>query len=139
MQALKRMVLSATVVFLHITAGRCDEIRGDGCKPLTEISGRNLFAENCTVCHGLDGKGGGPLATALNLTPPDLTTLAARGNGEFPSEHVLSILRHGGSETIDGDKTMPAWAKIFAHECGAAYGQQAILELRSYLKTIQDR
>ena len=47
-----------------------------GCEPLAEISGATLFAENCTLCHGPDGKGGGPLAVAKNMTPPDLTTLA---------------------------------------------------------------
>jgi len=38
---------------------------------------------NCALCHGPDGKGGGPLAIAKNLPPPDLTTLAA---GETANE-----------------------------------------------------
>ncbi len=96
-----------------------------------------LFAENCAVCHGAEGKGGGLLAEALLLSPPDLTTLAARTNGDFPSEHVLSVLHKGAGETSDGDKTMPVWAKIFSHECGEAYGEQAIAAIKRYVAGIQ--
>ncbi len=110
-----------------------------GCEPLTEISGAALFAENCTVCHGPDGKGGGPLAKAENLSPPDLTTLAARTGGKFPMDHVAGRLRRGGGENAGGDKTMPVWRKLFAHECGDAYARQALTELENFLKTIQEK
>jgi len=103
------------------------------------VSGLVLFAENCAICHGVDGKGGGPLAPALELMPPDLTTLASRASGKFPSDHVLFILQNGGGTTSDGDKAMPVWAKIFSHECGPAYARQAIIELERYLETIQQR
>ena len=111
----------------------------EACKLPETFAGRLLFDENCAFCHGVDGKGGGPLASALDLMPPDLTTLAARGRGKFPTDHVLSILRHGGGEKSDGDKTMPAWAIILSHECGPTYAGQAIVELERYLETIQQR
>ena len=101
--------------------------------------GITLFSENCTLCHGPDRKGGGPLAISKNLTPPDLTTLAARTNGKFPVDHVSDKLRHGGGEKADGNKSMPVWTKIFAHECGDAYAHQAIIELEKFLKTIQEK
>ncbi len=110
-----------------------------GCEPLAGISGATLFAENCTYCHGADGKGGGPLAVAKKLTPPDLTTLAARTKGKFPMNHVSDELRHGGGGDADGDKTMPVWRKIFAHECGEAYAQQAVIELEKFLTTLQEK
>ena len=101
--------------------------------------GRTLFVQNCTVCHGTQGKGGGVLAKALNLSPPDLTTLAARTKGVFPSAHVLSMLREGGGETAEGDKAMPVWAKIFSHECGEDYGKRAVAEIERYIEAIQQR
>lgn len=56
--------------------------------------GAALFAENCAVCHGPGGRGGGPLAEDLRPAPPDLTRIAARAGGSFPRVEVLS--------TIDG-------------------------------------
>jgi mono/diheme cytochrome c family protein len=95
-----------------------------------------LFNENCTVCHGVDGKGGGPLAKALNLSPPDLTTLKRR-EGIFPSGHVLNVLRNGAGTTSEGDKAMPVWSKIFAHECGEAFAQEAVTAITQFIKEIQ--
>jgi putative copper resistance protein D len=135
-----RALIVGAAVTLALPFGVCaEETAPEGCEPLAAISGPTLFAENCTLCHGSGGKGGGPLAKALNLTPPDLTTLAARTNGQFPSGHVADMLRNGGGKKSDGDKAMPVWAAIFAHECGAAYANQAVLELEKYVKTIQGK
>jgi mono/diheme cytochrome c family protein len=35
--------------------------------------GARLYAENCTQCHGVRGKGDGPAATGLKMPPADLT------------------------------------------------------------------
>ncbi|WP_333713561.1 c-type cytochrome [Yoonia sp.] len=58
------------------------------------IDGRTAYLENCASCHGADGKGDGPLARGLAVAPPDLTTIAARNGGVFPTDQVMS--------TIDG-------------------------------------
>ncbi len=136
---MKLFETALSVIFLLAFGSTAALSQSEACKPLEPGSGRTLFAENCTVCHGPDGKGGGPLAKSLTLSPPDLTTLSARGNGAFPSAHVLSILRDGGGETREGDKAMPMWTKIFSHECGEAYGRQAIGEIKRYIETIRAR
>lgn len=56
--------------------------------------GRALFMENCAVCHGVDAKGNGPMARAVETAPADLTLIAQRNGGTFPTVEVLS--------TIDG-------------------------------------
>jgi mono/diheme cytochrome c family protein len=127
--------LILTIAFACGEAGA----EADACRLPSEGAGRLLYAENCTVCHGPGGKGGGPLARALNLAPPDLTALSKRTGGAFPAAHVLSILENGGAETSDGDKAMPKWSKIFAHECGLTYGQKATVELERYIESIQQR
>ena len=58
------------------------------------IDGRTAYLENCASCHGVDGKGDGPAARGLAVAPPDLTTIAARNGGVFPTDQVMS--------TIDG-------------------------------------
>jgi putative copper resistance protein D len=35
--------------------------------------GAPLYAQNCTVCHGVEGRGDGPLAAKLPVRPADLT------------------------------------------------------------------
>ncbi|SMD12161.1 c-type cytochrome [Primorskyibacter flagellatus] len=54
--------------------------------------GRALFAQNCTVCHGNDARGDGPMARSMSEPPKDLTLIEARHGGTFPRAKVLSII-----------------------------------------------
>ena len=56
--------------------------------------GARLFADNCAACHGADARGAGPETLGIGKVPPDLTGIAARNGGAFPTAQVLS--------TIDG-------------------------------------
>lgn len=58
------------------------------------VDGRAAFMADCAGCHGVDGKGNGELARGLATAPPDLTQIAARNDGIFPRNQVMS--------TIDG-------------------------------------
>ena len=40
--------------------------------PASIARGEELFQQNCTMCHGLSGRGDGPLARTLNPRPADL-------------------------------------------------------------------
>lgn len=37
------------------------------------VRGAAVYAQNCTVCHGADGRGDGPAAASLRIKPADLT------------------------------------------------------------------
>jgi mono/diheme cytochrome c family protein len=41
-------------------------------------SGKEMFLQYCTPCHGPNGKGNGPAASAMRVPPADLTRLAAK-------------------------------------------------------------
>src|SRR3984893_15783693 len=46
--------------------------------PITNASsnsGNEMFNSYCAVCHGKDGKGNGPAASAMKTSPADLTAL----------------------------------------------------------------
>ncbi|MBZ5572099.1 MAG: cytochrome c [Acidobacteriia bacterium] len=49
---------------------------------MSPASGQQMYSAYCAVCHGNDGKGGGPAAEALKVPPPDLTVLARKNGGK---------------------------------------------------------
>lgn len=72
-------------------------------------AGRNLYMSHCMQCHGIDAKGDGPMAEMLAIDTPDLSGLAMRNDGTFPTEAVArqidgraQMLSHGGDMPIFG-------------------------------------
>ena len=65
-----------------------------GCmtSPPAVSRGGQLFQDNCSACHGSGGKGDGPAADGLRPQPADLTGLAARNGGVFPTAEVMSAI-----------------------------------------------
>ena len=47
--------------------------------------GKLEFETHCASCHGTDAKGKGPFVSNLKVAPPDLTLLAKRNAGGFPT------------------------------------------------------
>lgn len=87
-------------------------------KPLTWqdarlTHGEDLYVELCAVCHGQGGKGDGPAVPALQQMPPDLTTLAARNDGEFPFEPLEKIIAGRTRTDAHGTIDMPIWGRAF--------------------------
>jgi mono/diheme cytochrome c family protein len=70
-------------------------------------SGEVLYLRYCASCHGLDGRGGGPVAPALQPPPPDLTRLTS-GEAEL-------MKQIDGRRTIraHGTSAMPVWGAVF--------------------------
>lgn len=102
------------------------------------MSGRELYVAYCASCHGMDGRGGGPAAEAMDMRPADLTALAEKHGGRFPAVRVQRLL--GGIEGLPahGGKRMPVWGPAFL-PLSPAEGQAAVLidRLVQYLQSIQ--
>jgi mono/diheme cytochrome c family protein len=104
-----------------------------------QSSGVEAFQSHCALCHGLDGRGFGPLADAMKLTPTDLTRLAARNNGEFPANRVADVIRNGGAVLGHGSSAMLAWGAYFAEKGQPKVAKQRIADLVAYIKSLQQK
>ena len=115
----------------------------------TQSIGKMEFQKNCASCHGLIGKGDGPLVEFLKQTPPDLTLLSKKHGGVYPQAKVYEWIRDPQKVRAHGTKEMPIWGDRYSNEIIEQYGpdytgpgssvQERILELVFYIGTIQQK
>lgn len=106
--------------------------------------GSELYETHCSVCHGLEARGNGPLAPALLLQPPSLNDLVIR-HGTFPMERVVSRI-DGRDPLVSHGSPMPVYGPFFEGDDTALKtrsGQpimtsRPIADLVSYLIKIQE-
>jgi mono/diheme cytochrome c family protein len=110
-------------------------------KPLiASVQGPDLFRAYCAPCHGDDGKGNGPVAPALNAKPADLTTIAQRNGGVFPSKRVRDIISGDDVIVAHGSREMPVWGPIFHQiEWDRDLGDVRLRNIVKYLESIQGK
>ena len=78
------------------------------------MNGRDIYTYYCAACHGPEGKGDGPVASALKTRPADLTRLAIRNSGTFPRDRVQRFVTNGaGDPPAHGSRDMPVWGPTF--------------------------
>lgn len=80
----------------------------------SDPDGATLFARYCASCHGRFGEGDGPVAGALTVTVPNLRTLSARSDGNFPRDAVMQYIDGRNPLAAHGDRLMPVWGDTFA-------------------------
>ncbi len=104
------------------------------------VKGPELFRTYCATCHGLDGKGGGPMASSLKAKVPDLTDLAKRNQGQFPTQHVRQVIAGGQLPASHGSGEMPVWGPIFHQiENDQDLGNVRLENLVKHLQSIQQK
>ena len=111
-------------------------------RPTTTEHGSTVFRTYCASCHGESAQGDGPLAAALRRRPPDLTAIAARHDGAFPTEKVYRII--DGRERVPGHggPDMPVWGDAFLRSSESATKETVSARIRrlvEYLDSIQRR
>lgn len=139
---LKRFVFASLITAVAVGLGYASESNSKvnivSNQPAS--SGKQMYMSYCASCHGVDGRGNGPVASSLKTQPADLTLLRKNNKGRYPSDHVTTVLQSGTSVPAHGTSSMPVWGTIFAQLDG---GQQSltkrlrIANLAEYLKTIQ--
>jgi mono/diheme cytochrome c family protein len=71
------------------------------------------YQSSCATCHGVDGKGKGPLSSQLKVAPPDLTVLTKRNNGVFPFSSVYEVIDGRQAILTHGPRDMPVWGNRY--------------------------
>ena len=110
--------------------------------------GKREFEANCASCHGVDGKGKGPIVELLRRSPPDLTQLAKNNQGWFPMNRLYECI-DGGNVAGHGGRDMPVWGRDYRIKDAermmeAPYDAEAmvrtrILALLEYINRLQVR
>jgi mono/diheme cytochrome c family protein len=105
---------------------------------INSLDGQSLYITYCATCHGSDGKGSGPTATALKTPPADLTQIAVRNSGVFSPRKVERAIS-GELETLaHGTREMPLWGPIFSQIAwDQDLGRLRVANLVKYLESIQ--
>lgn len=82
-----------------------------------ENLGKYEYMSKCAACHGVAGKGDGPMRSALAKAPPDLTTYAKRNGGAFPTQLAWQIIDGRPVEIAShGSREMPVWGQDLRRE-----------------------
>jgi len=76
-------------------------------------SSGNAGQRDCASCHGAGGKGNGPEATSLVVKPADLTVLAKKNGGQFPTAYVRQVIDGRAHVAAHGSREMPVWGVQF--------------------------
>jgi mono/diheme cytochrome c family protein len=139
---LKRLLFLAMAACVALAVGFADQSNG---KVIIEVNktnptdGKQMFTSYCAPCHGVNGQGHGPAASALKQPPTDLTGLAKANHGKYPDTHVVSVMRFGTDVSAHGSAEMPVWGQIFG-KMSKTNPQEANLRttnLSRYLESIQ--
>lgn len=81
-------------------------------------AGQRVYETHCASCHGMAGRGDGPMKPFLTVAPSDLTSIAKRNGGTFPEQLVWEMIDGRSSISIGphGSREMPIWGQEFRDE-----------------------
>lgn len=103
--------------------------------------GKQMYINYCASCHGLDGKGAGPVALSLQKQPADLSALSRNNGGKFPIQHVVAVLQFGSQAAAHGTAEMPVWGPVLGRLDGndpqSTMKSLRISNLARYIGTLQ--
>jgi mono/diheme cytochrome c family protein len=108
-----------------------------------QMSGMEMYQQLCSSCHGTGGHGDGPVSSLIKIGVPDLTRIAHREGGEFPTEDVRRTIDGRWDRRAHGARDMPVWGwQLYDSESSTDVQERAIVDsmigrLVDYLRSIQ--
>ena len=110
------------------------------------FKGKVTYRIYCSNCHGDEGHGDGNLAELLSVKPADLTAIARKNGGTFPTELITQLV--DGRETVKGHglKEMPVWGDAFQKSLQPSWTEESdderarrkIQEVVAFVESIQE-
>jgi hypothetical protein len=132
-------LLLTTALGLGVRSWARQTARGTAPLVIDSLYAPDVFRFYCAPCHGLDGRGDGPVAVALKSLPPDLTEIARRNGGVFPKARVEAFVTNRGDPSpAHGTMDMPVWGPTFRSlDPSDARVKVRIANLVAYIESIQ--
>lgn len=140
MWLLQLIFCGAALATIFITPQANDKAdKNNEASGVNTTSGKKTFVKYCASCHGLDGTGTGPVASALKSPPTDLTTLAKNNEGKYPAGFVSAVLKFGRNLSAHGSQDMPVWGSRFKmiDPVNDPTGQRHVDDIVAYIATLQ--
>jgi mono/diheme cytochrome c family protein len=140
----KRLLFTAMAASLAAGIAYADQSTAKVTVPVGKTpptSGREMYVNYCAQCHGVDGRGHGPVAPALKTPPTDLTVLSRNNHGRFPDTHIVTVLQNGVEIPSHGSAEMPVWGPILG-KMNQTNPQDRLLRISNlsrYLETLQTK
>ena len=107
-------------------------------------AGLQTYMDHCATCHGVEAKGGGPMAPSLLLQPPDLTTLSARNEGVLPVVRIVTridgrdpLVAHGSPMPVYGDFFEGFDVAVKAETGQPIMTSQPVVDLLAFIASVQ--
>ena len=105
-------------------------------------AGRRLYLQYCSACHGPGAQGDGLVSGFMRPKPPDLTQLAKRNKGTFPTVLVIDTIDGRSMPRAHGDSDMPVWGTILRADAAGADNPElkvhsVVTQITDYLRSIQ--
>ena len=137
----KLMLLGAALASLGALAGAGAAAAQDA------VIGQDEYRLHCAACHGLEGRGDGPIGQMLKTPAPNLAMIAERNGGKFPVQKIYDIIEGSSVIAAHGTREMPLWGDRYRKmskpvtpdqaNMGNEQAEMRILSLVYYLGTLQ--
>ena len=137
-----KLAVGATVLFAALLLAPAMAAAQEPATMKQSVPGAEFFRTYCAACHGDSARGDGPLAASMKRKPANLTEIAKRNGGQFPSDLVFRTI--DGSQPVrgHGGPDMPAWGEALmrSREAGDADSVKKMIQsLVDYLESLQLR
>jgi len=136
----RRVPMLAVALLVAVVASAAAQTGNRQQPVIRAVDGASIFRNYCAACHGLDGRGNGPVSKALKREIPDLTRLSQRNDGAFPAIHVRNTIMFGADDLLPahGSKEMPIWGPLLSSvSSNNSEVQLRISNLTKYIESLQ--